>query len=212
TLHPIDFLSVLDETGVIGSVIDPLLEQAITFQREQYLQRGEKIAIAINLSVRLLNAPTFRRQLLERMIAGDFYSNSLILEITEDILMQDLAEAEVFLQQLKTLGARIALDDFGTGQASLSHLRQFPFDFLKIDREFIRNADADSNDASVVLAMIQLAHALGIKVIAEGVETESQLTFLQELSCDYIQGYLIGVPSHANHRVELTQLTPLFER
>ncbi|MCU7845342.1 MAG: EAL domain-containing protein [Candidatus Thiodiazotropha sp. (ex Monitilora ramsayi)] len=210
TLHPAEFLSVLDDTGVIASVIESLMRQAYTFQHNHYRQTGEKVAIAINLSVRLLNDQVFRRQLLERLIAHDFFSDSLILEITEDILMQDLVDAEVFLQQARALGARIALDDFGTGQASLSHLRQFPFDYLKIDREFIRHADADANDASVVLAMVQLAHAFGIKVIAEGVENESQLTFLQRLDCDYIQGYLIGTPNHAEHRFELKQLMPLF--
>jgi diguanylate cyclase (GGDEF)-like protein len=210
-LYPHDFLSVLDQTGVITSVADPLVEQAVAFQQAQHQQHGGNVAIAINLSVRLLNDTGFRKKILERLIARDFLPNSLILEITEEILMQDLADAEVFLQQAKALGARIALDDFGTGQSSLSHLRQFPFDFLKIDREFIRNADIDTNDASLVQAMIQLAHALGILVIAEGVENESQLTFLQSLDCDYLQGYLIGVPNHAEHRYELSALMPLFQ-
>ncbi len=209
-LYPDEFLSVLDQTGVITAVADPLVEQAILYQQDQYHQHGVKVAIAINLSVRLLNDTGFRKKILERLIAHDFFADSLILEITEDILVQDLVEAEVFLQQAKTLGARIALDDFGTGQSSLSHLRQFPFDFLKIDREFIRNADTDTNDASLVQAMVQLAHAFNIQVIAEGVETESQLTFLKSLGCDYLQGYLIGVPNHAEYQHELTALTPLF--
>ncbi|MEJ2694358.1 MAG: EAL domain-containing protein, partial [Candidatus Thiodiazotropha sp.] len=210
-LYPDEFLSVLDQTGVITGVIDPLLEQAIAFQQEQHRQRREKVAIAINLSVRLLNDPGFRKKILEHLIARDFLPESLILEITEDTLMQDLAEAEVFLQQAKTLGARVALDDFGTGQSSLSHLRQFPFDFIKIDREFIRHADTDSNDANLVKAMVQLGRAFDIQVIAEGVETESQVAFLQSLECDYLQGYLIGVPNHAGYRVEFSQLMPLFE-
>jgi len=209
-LYPDDFLTVMDETGVIGTVIDPLLKQAIAFQQEQFLLRGESVGIAINLSVRLLNDQTFRQMLLERLIAHDFLPGSLILEITEDILMQDLVEADVFLRQLKTLGTRIAIDDFGTGQASLSHLRQFPFDLLKIDREFIRNVDADSNDASLVKAMIQLSHAFGIKVVAEGVETEAQLDFLRQQDCDYIQGYLISVPNHAEHPFQLEEYLPLF--
>ena len=209
-LSPEEFLSVLDDTGLITSVIDSLLQQAAAFQREQYLQSGEKIGIALNLSARLLSDETFRQHLLGQMIARVFLPGSLILEITEDILMQELIEADLFLRQAQNLGARIALDDFGTGQSSLSHLRQFPFDFLKIDREFIRNADADTNDASLVLAMVQLAHAFGIKVIAEGVESESQLAFLQRLGCDYIQGFLIGVPRHAEHPFERSRLVPLF--
>ena len=210
-LYPDEFLSVLDQTGLIADVMSSLMGQAVEFQRDQHRLHNRKVAIAINLSVRLLNDTGFRKQLLEHLIARDFLSDSLIIEITEDILMHDLVEADVFLQQAKTLGARVALDDFGTGQSSLSHLRQFPFDYLKIDREFIRNADSDSNDGSLVKAMVQLAHAFGIQVIAEGVESESQLRFLQSLGCDYLQGYLIGVPSHAEHRVELSQLMPLFE-
>jgi diguanylate cyclase (GGDEF)-like protein len=210
-LYPDEFLSVLDQTGVITTVADPLVEQAVAFQQDQHQQHGKKVSIAINLSVRLLNDTGFRKRILERLIARDFLPNSLILEITEEILMQDLVDADVFLQQAKTLGARIALDDFGTGQSSLSHLRQFPFDFLKIDREFIRNADTDANDASLVQAMIQLAHAFGIQVVAEGVESESQLMFLQSLDCDYLQGYLIGVPNHAEHKYELSALMPLFQ-
>ena len=211
TVYPEEFLSVLDQTGLISNVMSSLMEQAVEFQREQLRRYQTKVAIALNLSVRLLNDTEFRKQLLEHLIAQDFLVDSLIIEITEDILMHDLMEADVFLQQAKALGARVALDDFGTGQSSLSHLRQFPFDFLKIDREFIRNVDNDANDASLIKAIVQLAHAFGIQVIAEGVESESQLQFLRSLRCDYLQGYLIGVPNHAEHRVELTELMPLFE-
>jgi diguanylate cyclase (GGDEF)-like protein len=209
-VHPAEFLNTLDDTGIIASVVDSLMWQAYSFQHDRYLQTGEKVAIAINLSVRLLNDRVFRKQLLERLVAHDFFKESLILEITEEILMQDLADADIFLQQTKALGARIALDDFGTGQASLSHLRQFPFDYLKIDRDFIRNVQSDKNDANVVQAMVELGHAFGIQVIAEGVENEAQLNFLQELGCDYVQGYLIGVPSHAEHQFEMSSLLPLF--
>jgi diguanylate cyclase (GGDEF)-like protein len=211
-LYPDAFLSILDQTGLITQVMSSLIEQAVAFQQNQYRLYNRKVAIALNLSVRLLNDTDFRKQLLEHLISRAFMSESLIIEITEDILMHDLVEADVFLQQAKTLGARVALDDFGTGQSSLSHLRQFPFDFLKIDREFIRNADTDANDASLVKAMVQLAHAFDIQVIAEGVESESQLQFLQSLRCDYLQGYLIGVPNTAEHRVELSNLMPLFEQ
>ncbi|MES9847068.1 MAG: EAL domain-containing protein, partial [Candidatus Thiodiazotropha sp.] len=99
----------------------------------------------------------------------------------------------------------------GTGQASLSHLRQFPFDLLKIDREFIHGVVADSNDASLVRAMIQLAHAFNIDVIAEGVENESQLAFLQQQGCDYVQGYLVGIPRHQQQSSEVLKAGLLFE-
>jgi diguanylate cyclase (GGDEF)-like protein len=201
-LDPEVFLSVLDETGLINNLFGPMLVHAIAFQQEQCRERNEKVAISINLSARLLNDPAFCRGLLESLVSGEIPFGSLILEITEDTLTQELAEADVFLQQAKALGARIALDDFGTGQASLGHLRQFPFDLLKIDRDFVKSVELDNYDASLVKAMIQLAHAFEVKVVAEGVESEAQLAFLQEQGCDYIQGYLVGLPQHAERPVE----------
>ncbi|MEJ2621531.1 MAG: EAL domain-containing protein [Candidatus Thiodiazotropha sp.] len=205
-LDPEAFLSVLDETGLISTLFEPLLTHAIAFQQEQSEIHREVVAISINLSARLLNDPTFCRGLLENLVSGEIPLGSLILEITEDTLTQELAEADVFLQQAKALGARVALDDFGTGQASLSHLRQFPFDILKIDRGFVKNANVDNYDASLVIAMIQLAHAFQIDVVAEGVESESQLAFLQQQGCDYVQGYLVGVPQHADEPIDETAL------
>ncbi|MCU7930961.1 MAG: EAL domain-containing protein [Candidatus Thiodiazotropha sp. (ex Codakia rugifera)] len=210
-LSPNHFLAVLDETGLISTLFDPLLEQAILFQKEQSSLRNEKVVISINLSARLLNDPVFCRNLLQNLVSGKVSPGSLILEITEDILTQELAEADQFLQQSKALGARIALDDFGTGQASLSHLRQFPFDLLKIDMDFIRNVDVDANDASLVQAMVQLAHAFNIKVVAEGVENEAQLAFLQHQGCDYIQGFLVGFPQHDRQPIETVQHILLFQ-
>ncbi|MEL0587349.1 MAG: EAL domain-containing protein [Candidatus Thiodiazotropha sp. (ex. Lucinoma kazani)] len=169
------------------------------------------MAISINLSARLLNDPVFCGNLLQNLVSGKISPGSLILEITEDILTQELAEADQFLQQSKALGARIALDDFGTGQASLSHLRQFPFDLLKIDMDFIRNVDVDANDASLVQAMVQLAHAFNINVVAEGVENEAQLAFLQHQGCDYIQGFLVGFPQHDRQPIETVQHILLFQ-
>ncbi|MCU7880346.1 MAG: EAL domain-containing protein [Candidatus Thiodiazotropha sp. (ex Lucinoma aequizonata)] len=116
-LTPDHFLSVLDETGLISTLFNPLLEQAILFQKKQSRLRIEKVAISINLSARLLNDPVFCGNLLQNLVSGKISSESLILEITEDILTQELAEADQFLQQSKALGAKIVLDDFSTGQA-----------------------------------------------------------------------------------------------
>ncbi|MBW9257169.1 MAG: EAL domain-containing protein [Candidatus Thiodiazotropha sp. (ex. Lucinisca nassula)] len=210
-LDPDVFLDVLDETGLINTLFEPMLAHAIAFQQQQSKQRKETVAVSINLSARLLNDPAFCRGLLESLVSGEVPLGSLILEITEDTLTQELAEADVFLQQAKALGARIALDDFGTGQASLSHLRQFPFDILKIDRDFVKNVNVDNYDASLVIAMIQLAHAFQIDVVAEGVESQAQLAFLQQQGCDYIQGYLIGIPQHAEEPLESISEIPLFQ-
>ncbi|MCG8016840.1 MAG: EAL domain-containing protein [Candidatus Thiodiazotropha sp. 'RUGA'] len=210
-LDPEVFLDVLDETGLINTLFEPMLAHAIAFQQQQSKERKETVAVSINLSARLLNDPAFCRGLLESLVSGEVPLGSLILEITEDTLTQELAEADVFLQQAKALGARIALDDFGTGQASLSHLRQFPFDILKIDRDFVKNVNVDNYDASLVTAMIQLAHAFQIDVVAEGVESQAQLAFLQQQGCDYIQGYLIGIPQHAEEPLDSISEIPLFQ-
>ncbi len=209
-LTPDQFLSVLNDTGLIITLFDPLLEQAIQFQKEQE-DKGKVVAISINLSSRLLNDPHFCRNLLQDLVTERISPGNLVLEITEDVFTQELAEADRFLQQAKSLGVRVALDDFGTGQASLSHLRQFPFDLLKIDREFIRSVAIDSNDASLVRAVIQLAHAFNIKVIAEGVEQQSQLSFLQQQDCDFVQGYLTGAPRPAQVPAEASRTALLSE-
>ena len=127
------------------------------------------------------------------------------MEITEDILSQELAEADVFLQQVRTLGGHVALDDFGTGQASLSHLRQFPFDLLKIDRVFVHSVDTDPNNASLVEAIVRLAHAFNMPVVAEGVETEEQRAFIEDLDCDFLQGHLIGMPMEPEQLLSLIE-------
>ncbi|MET0064912.1 MAG: EAL domain-containing protein [Candidatus Thiodiazotropha sp.] len=206
-LEPEHFLGVLNETGLINTLFSPMLEGALRFQKQQSAETGQNVAVAVNLSGRLLNEQSFCRGLLQSMVSGEIPPGSLILEVKEEILTEKYPEAKVFLQQARTLGARIALDDFGTGHTSLSHLRQFPFDLLKIDCDFIRNVSVDSNDASLVTAMIQLAHAFRIEVVAEGVETEDQRAFLNLQQCDYVQGYLIGVPGHAQDQV-LTRQDP----
>ncbi|RDH85056.1 MAG: hypothetical protein DIZ77_15170 [endosymbiont of Seepiophila jonesi] len=200
-LAPEVFLDVLDDTGLITSIIDTLLDQASNHREKLSKKLGRDVAVSVNLSARLMNDPAFCRGLLKRLVAREFPLESLVLEITEDTLTRELAEANEFLQQAKNLGAKIALDDFGVGQASLSHLRQFPFDLVKIDRDFISNVHSDANDANLVRAIIQLAHAFGMQVVAEGVETEQQLAFVRAQGCDYIQGYLVGVPADSGQVV-----------
>jgi EAL domain-containing protein (putative c-di-GMP-specific phosphodiesterase class I) len=128
----------------------------------------------------------------------------LELEITESIAMQDHAHAIETMRQLRDLGVRLSLDDFGTGYSSLSYLRRFPVNTLKVDRSFVKDVASDKTAAGVVAAIISVAHELGLRVVAEGVETEAQLERLRVQRCDTAQGYFLGRP------VPLSQLPASF--
>jgi len=188
-LQPASFMNALADAGLCTTISDWALDQI------QDRRPGAQAVISINLSARLLHDEAFARRLLQRLDAGRLAAAQLILEITEDTLETDLRAATRVLHELKRRGVRIALDDFGTGQASLSHLRRFPFDYIKIDQSFVAGIGRVHNDEKLVQAIIRLAHALEMEVVAEGVETEAQRTFLAAEQCDYIQGYLVGRPA-----------------
>lgn len=188
-LPPASFMGAMIDAGLSTAISDWALDQIET-QRP-----AADAVISFNLSARLLHDQQFADRLFERIDQGRPAPQQLILEITEDTLVTDLNAAARVLQALKDRGVRIALDDFGTGQASLSHLRRFPFDYVKIDRSFTAGIGQVPNDEKLLQAIIRLAHALGMQVVAEGVETEAQRTFLVEENCDFVQGYLVGRPT-----------------
>ena len=126
----------------------------------------------------------------------------LELEVTETALMQDIESAIALLEQLKALNVKIAIDDFGTGYASLGYLRQLPIDILKIDTSFVRNIHQDVKNQSIVKNVIALAHDLGLKIIAEGIETQAEMEVLKDYGCDLIQGYWVGPPMVAEKLAE----------
>ena len=117
-----------------------------------------------------------------------------MLEVTERSLLQDEEQVLHFIKNIKKLGIKIALDDFGIGYSAINYLKKFPIDLLKIDRSFIANIDKDQVDLAITKTLIDLAHALGMKVVAEGVETYTQYSILNDLQCDEIQGFLFGKP------------------
>jgi EAL domain-containing protein (putative c-di-GMP-specific phosphodiesterase class I) len=119
----------------------------------------------------------------------------LQLEITEGVLIDDFSRAISILRRLKSLGVKIAMDDFGTGYSSLSYLQKFPFDKIKIDRSFVSNVQSNPQSATIIRAVIGLGRGLNLPIVAEGVETQGELDFLTEESCDEIQGYLVGRPA-----------------
>jgi len=125
-------------------------------------------------------------------------ASSVVFEVTESVLLENTEAALLTLQRLKALGVRIAIDDFGTGYSSLSYLRRFPVDLVKIDRSFIEQLGVEGQASTIVAAIIGLAHALGLKVVAEGVETPHQLGEITALGCDYAQGFYFAPPLPAS--------------
>ena len=155
-----------------------------------------------------ISAVHFNGQDLERVIAKSLKRTGLVpqhleLELTETSILQDPDLATKTLNAFKQMGLQISLDDFGTGQSSLNHLRLAPIDIVKIDREFVRDIPGDRHDCDLVTAIIALAKSLKIRVVAEGVETDTQLAFLRRHHCDSVQGYLISRPAPATQLAKI---------
>lgn len=191
-LRPDRFIHAAEESGLIITIGRWVLREACK-QAAEWHRRGHRVVMAVNLSGRQFQDPELIAQVQEALEAADLRPQYLELEITEGYAMQDVQKAIETLRQLKSLGVRIAIDDFGTGYSCLSYLKQFPIDTLKLDGSFVRDITVPE-DAQIALGVIALAHSLKLKVIAEGVETIGQLTFLRENACDRLQGYLFSRP------------------
>ena len=190
-ISPATFIPVAEETGFIIAIGDWVLEQAVR-QAVIWRDQGLVMPVSVNVSALQFQQADFNARvtavLAEHGLAGEL----LELELTESILVHDANEALARLSQLSQLGVRLAIDDFGTGYSSLAYLKRFPIDRLKIDRSFVKGVPTDDSDCAIVRAVVQLAQALGMKVIAEGVETELQRAFLLDLGCDEFQGFLFA--------------------
>ena len=188
-VSPGQFIPVAEESGFIIAIGDWVLEQAVR-QAARWRDAGMPMPVSVNVSALQFQQADFIDRvaavLREHQLAGAL----LELELTESILVHDADEALARLSQLSQLGVRLAIDDFGTGYSSLSYLKRFPIDRLKIDRSFVKGLPADESDGAIVRAIVQLAQALAMKVIAEGVETEPQRALLLEMGCDEFQGFL----------------------
>ena len=191
---PSDFIPVAESTGLIFAVGEFVLRRAC----EAAITWGPSLRVAVNLS-----AVQFRRKglvdLVRRTLADTgLDGHRLELEVTESLLIDNREEALETLTALKALGVRIAMDDFGTGYSSLSYLQSFPFDTIKIDRMFIAGMDKNEQNASIVRAVTSMGRGLQMRVVAEGVETDSEAQMLRDFDCDEMQGYLIARPMPAN--------------
>lgn len=191
-VSPAVFIPVAEETGIIGEIGDFVIQQTVGNLRQWQVSNSKPLEISINISPSQLREKHQWLQLAQPLAENGLRPHSLILEITEGVLMRDDNAVLDNLAHLHRAGMRIALDDFGTGYSSLSYLSKFEIDYLKIDKSFVDNLLTRSSDRVLCDAMIAMAHKLGCKVIAEGIETEGQRSLLDTLGCDYGQGYLFS--------------------
>ncbi|MGD1940933.1 MAG: putative bifunctional diguanylate cyclase/phosphodiesterase [Leptolyngbyaceae cyanobacterium] len=201
-ISPARFVPLAEETGLIVPIGEWVL-RTVCDQTASWLRHGQPVvAIAVNLSSVQLNQSRLAQTLQDILTLTQLPPNHLELEVTETALMQDIESAIALLEQLKALNVKIAIDDFGTGYASLGYLRQLPIDILKIDTSFVRNIHQDVKNQSIVRNIIALAHDLGLKIIAEGIETQPEMEVLIAYGCDLIQGYWVGPPMVAEKLAE----------
>ena len=197
-VSPEVFIPTLEDTGLILPVGLWVLDTACA-QLQAWREAGIDVpSMAVNLSPRQFLQPELDLRIGDIIRRHGLPPAAIELEITESMLMRDPQQAVQILARLKHLGVRLSVDDFGTGYSSLAYLKQFPLDALKIDRAFISNITSDADDAAIAIAIVNLAHNLNLKVVAEGVETEAQVNFLIHQGCDTLQGFYFARPMDAH--------------
>jgi len=196
-ISPADFIPLAEQSGLIRLITDWVLHEAIR-QCAEWSEAGLDVGVAINLSAVDLGSGYLPDLLANHLGRYGVEPRRITLEITETAVMRDGTGAVDVLDRLKACGVRIAIDDFGTGYSSLSHLKRLPVDVLKIDKSFVMDMANDEDDAVIVRSTIELAHNMGLKVVAEGVETREAMAMLEGLHCDSVQGYLICLPLAAD--------------
>jgi EAL domain-containing protein (putative c-di-GMP-specific phosphodiesterase class I) len=196
-IAPLDFIPIAEEIGLIADLGLHVLEQACRQTAVWQRQCDPGLGVSVNVSGRQVINPQFPAQAAGIAEHSGLRPGSLVLEITESVLMEEADSPATILGIMQTHGLTLALDDFGTGYSSLSRLKRFPLDQLKVDRMFVSGIEHDRDDRAIVKATIDMAHALGLSVVAEGVETRAQATVLAEFGCDRAQGYLYARPQPA---------------
>lgn len=193
-IRPDIFIPIAEDSGQINNIGSWVLE-TVSQQAQAWAEHfGESPSIAINVSSKQLKNDEFRKQFSQMLVTYNIPVHKVELELTETGVMDDPETCMAELGKLKELGVSISIDDFGTGYSSLDYLRRLPLDILKIDQSFTRGIGESENDEEIVRVMIRMAHAMGLKVICEGVETVVHLRFLQAHDCDFVQGYLFSRP------------------
>jgi diguanylate cyclase (GGDEF)-like protein/PAS domain S-box-containing protein len=198
-LPPSEFLPLAEESGLLVELGATILRDSMT-QLAQWRAAGHSFAncsLSINVGSRQLIDPSFHETVIHALAETGLDADSLCLEITETALLADVKAATVALRELRSLGLHLAVDDFGTGYSSLTYLKRFPVETIKVDRSFVAGLGIESEDSTIVEAVVRLGQSLGLSVVAEGIESPLQLARLRELGCDRGQGYLFGRPRPA---------------
>ena len=193
-VSPGKFIPILEDTGMIIEVGEWILRTAMRQVKEWQNNGYPVVPVSVNLSLIQFRQKDLAEMVKKIMREFGFYPSLLTLEITESAFMQDIEFTKSVLTAMKEIGCSVSIDDFGTGYSSLAYLKRFPIDNLKIDISFIREIAKDPDSASIVMAIINMAHTLNLKTIAEGVETEEQWKFLRLLRCDMGQGFYLSKP------------------
>jgi diguanylate cyclase (GGDEF)-like protein/PAS domain S-box-containing protein len=202
-LPPCEFIPLAEETGLIVALGEWLLRTACAQLCEWRACGNHYLSLEVNLSALQFESETLVPLIRNALTESRIPAEALVLEITESMAMQGVHRTLETLNELRALGVEIAIDDFGTGYSSLAYLKRFPIRVLKIDRSFIRDVTRNVDDAAITASMIAMGHSLGLRIVAEGVETQEQWTLLRRQGCDEVQGYLFSRPVPA---AELTRL------
>jgi EAL domain-containing protein (putative c-di-GMP-specific phosphodiesterase class I) len=194
-IFPSDFIYLAEQTGLIMPIGQWVLEQAcIQLKAWESNPLANHLTLAVNVSARQFHQVDFVEQVRQVLNHTGINPDKLTLELTESLVLDDVNDTITKMKALRAIGVHFSMDDFGTGYSSLSSLKKLPITELKIDYSFVRDIITDKDDAAIVQTIIAMAHNLGLKVVAEGVETEEQLTFLKRHGCYLYQGYFFSKP------------------
>jgi diguanylate cyclase (GGDEF)-like protein len=193
-IPPVDFIPIAEETGLIVPIGKWVLREACREVHKWTSSAVGAVPVSVNISSHQFRDGKLGRDVIDAIQSAGIKANLLELEITESVLLQDVEKTLVELKALKKSGVSLSIDDFGTGYSSLSYLKRFPIDTIKIDRSFVKDLHNDADDAAICAAILAMSTQLGLRVVAEGVETREQLEFLRRHGCHHIQGYLFGRP------------------
>ncbi len=196
-LLPADFIPIAAECGLLDLIGEWVLNEACRQAKIWQMHANRPLRVAVNLAPSQFRIGTLLESVRSALKAAELEPRFLEVELTENAVMRDTEESIHILESLSRLGVLVSVDDFGTGYSSMSYLRRFPIDKLKIDRAFVNEMTSRPEDASIVRAMISLAHSLNLKVVAEGVETGEQLALLKQFGCDQYQGFHFSTPLQA---------------